>query len=137
MLNKIRKMKARKGFTLVELVVVVAIIAILTAVAAPRFLSMTESSKVAAVESNCQALRAAASLYMADHGGKAPASADLLNPYLANPFASLANNPDGATYTIAATGITATLTGITNESRYTSRPNITGSGGTLTFTYPF
>ncbi len=35
MLNKIRKLRAKKGFTLVELIVVIAIIAILTAVIVP------------------------------------------------------------------------------------------------------
>ncbi|MBD5116224.1 MAG: prepilin-type N-terminal cleavage/methylation domain-containing protein [Ruminococcaceae bacterium] len=35
MLNKIRKLKEKKGFTLVELIVVIAIIAILTAVIVP------------------------------------------------------------------------------------------------------
>ena len=35
MLNKIRKLRAKKGFTLVELIVVIAIIAILTAVLVP------------------------------------------------------------------------------------------------------
>lgn len=35
MLNKIRKLREKKGFTLVELIVVIAIIAILTAVLVP------------------------------------------------------------------------------------------------------
>jgi len=46
LMNKIRK--ANKGFTLVELIIVVAIIAVLTVVLAPQYVKYIEKSKVAA-----------------------------------------------------------------------------------------
>ncbi|QNP78295.1 type II secretion system protein [Phascolarctobacterium faecium] len=39
-------MKNRKGFTLVELVVVIAILGILAGLAIPRFMSATETARV-------------------------------------------------------------------------------------------
>ena len=44
MLNKIRKLREKKGFTLVELIVVIAIIAILTAVLVPLIGNWTQQA---------------------------------------------------------------------------------------------
>ena len=49
LMNKIRKSNA--GFTLVELIIVIAIIAILTVVLAPQYVKYVEKSKLSADES--------------------------------------------------------------------------------------
>jgi prepilin-type N-terminal cleavage/methylation domain-containing protein len=49
--------KKRNGFTLIELVVVIAIIAVLAAVALPRFMNMQDDAKIAATKSNLGAIR--------------------------------------------------------------------------------
>ena len=45
MMNKMRKMKNKKGFTLMEMLIVVAIIAILIAIAIPTFASSLNKAK--------------------------------------------------------------------------------------------
>ena len=52
MMNKMRKMKNKKGFTLMEMLIVVAIIAILIASAIPTFAASLNKARVATDEAN-------------------------------------------------------------------------------------
>ena len=64
MMNKMRKMKNKKGFTLMEMLIVVAIIGILIAIAIPTFNNALNKARVSADEAN---LRSYYAEVVADH----------------------------------------------------------------------
>jgi prepilin-type N-terminal cleavage/methylation domain-containing protein len=66
------KVRSSKGFTLIELMIVVAIIGILAAVAIPKFADLVTKSKEASVKGNLGAIRSALSIYYGDTEGEYP-----------------------------------------------------------------
>jgi prepilin-type N-terminal cleavage/methylation domain-containing protein len=69
MLKLFRKPKRRKGFTLVELVTTVAIIAVITGVAMPLYQSAQDSARLSAAEMNITILRQAMMQFVGENEG--------------------------------------------------------------------
>jgi general secretion pathway protein G len=80
----------RRGFTLIELVVVILILGIIGAVAAPRMLNTLATARTNTARENVQLIREAIEMYKTqDPNNNYPPAATLataLQPYLKGPF---------------------------------------------------
>ena len=106
-------MKLQKGFTLVELMIVVVIVAILSVVALPAYNNYTIRGKIPDATANLATKRVAMEQYFQDNrtytigGGACPASVapdSTSSAYFR--FTCVATPPPTNTYTITATGRT-------------------------------
>ena len=70
-LNEIAK-RTKEGFTLIEILVVVAIIGMLGAVAVPRLMDYLADARIATTRSLIKNIEDACSMYSVKHGGKYP-----------------------------------------------------------------
>jgi general secretion pathway protein G len=66
--------RRRAGFTLVELVVVIMIIGILAAIAAPKIFSTSQTANQNAARANLRVIRDALDTYAANNAGQYPAA---------------------------------------------------------------
>jgi prepilin-type N-terminal cleavage/methylation domain-containing protein len=74
------------GFTLIELMIVVAIIGILAALALPKFAQLVEKSREAATKGNMNSVRSAVSIYYGDNEGIYPTYLECGSGYLFSRF---------------------------------------------------
>ena len=105
MLSKIRRRSG--GFTLIELMIVIAIIAILAAILVPNFIRARAQGQLTACKSNLKNIGTALEMYSTDWSGKYPGTTTLLTP---NYLKTIPECPSAASVTYsAAFGSTAPL----------------------------
>jgi prepilin-type N-terminal cleavage/methylation domain-containing protein len=69
---KIKKIETQRGFTLIELMIVVAIIGILAGIAIPQFANLVSKAQEGATKGNLSTLRSAIAIYYGDTQGVYP-----------------------------------------------------------------
>ena len=120
-------LKNKKGFTLVELMVVVVILGILAAIAVPMYTSATEQSERRAVEANLRTIDGAISQFQATHDGTDPADlAALVGVNIQN----TPTGPGTATYALGGTPLRGQVTSTANVGGKTL------AGESLPITWP-
>ena len=71
--EKMKKVnRKQKGFTLVELLIVVIVLAVLAGIVIPQFSTSTDDAKLSVVQSDLSTIRASVELYYHQHNGVYP-----------------------------------------------------------------
>ena len=112
--------RSTKGFTLVEIMIVVVIIGLLAAMAIPAFQKVRQSSQDKAVLNNARQLSAASDQYFLENGVSTVQSVNLVG---ATNYVKAVNTVANETYPDAFTqGITITIDGIAGARTVTYSP---------------
>jgi type IV pilus assembly protein PilA len=112
--------RSTKGFTLVEIMIVVVIIGLLAAMAIPAFQKVRQSSQDKAVLNNARQLSAASDQYFLENGVSTCASANLVG---ATNYVKAVNTVAGETYPTNFTqGVTITISGVAGARTVTYSP---------------
>ena len=90
--------RVKKGFTLIEILIVVIILGILAAIVIPQFSNASTAAKTSSVTSTAQSLRSQVALYKLQHSDTLPAAANFWN------LMTTQTDSSGAAWTTASAG---------------------------------
>jgi len=96
--NFLRNIGNKKGFTLVEVVTVIAILSLLVSIAAPKFVDIRIKAERSAVEANLKTIETAITLYEIQYGSL-PDDADI-SDLKGNTLQIIPEGPKDAQYNI-------------------------------------
>ncbi len=120
-----RRHRARSGFTIIELMIVAAIIGVVSAIAIPNFLRYQSNAKTAEAKTNLGALRVAEEAYFSEHGVHLAANPEPpLIPgtvqadfdEVGSDFANLGWSPEGRVYFSYGVALSADQIGYTADA---------------------
>ena len=112
--------RSNKGFTLVEIMIVVVIIGLLAAMAIPAFQKVRQSSQDKAVLNNARQLSAAADQYFLENGVSSVLPTGLIG---ATNYVKAVNTVAGESYPTGYTqGVTITIAGVAGARTVTYAP---------------
>ena len=112
--------RSNKGFTLVEIMIVVVIIGLLAAMAIPAFQKVRQASQDKAVLNNARQMSAASDQYFLEYGGSSVASSNLVG---ATNYVKALNTVAAEGYPVGYTqGVTITITAVAGLRTITYSP---------------
>jgi len=130
---------AQRGFTLIELMVVIAIIAILAAILIPNFMHARAESQTTACEANEKQIATAVEEYAVDHGGSYGAGGTVTSTLLGTVYlaASPRDPVNNSNYSLTTAGGTYGSYQVTDAGGHdtTTTGGLAGGPGTGSIVY--
>lgn len=127
LMNLRKKLTNQKGFTLIELMVVIAIIGILAAIAIPKMSSATDSAKIAKIQADLRTISGAEAIYYSQQGSYTSDMSVLVSAGLLASTVTPPTSGGATSYTLSAT---------TGEATYVFSGKTYSSNGTATNVTP-
>lgn len=129
------KSAKQKGFTIVELLVVIVVIGILAAITMVSYSGVTTKAKATAAQSNAVSVKSVIETYYADNGlnagnGVWPANAGLVNNY-SNGATALVKLPTGVTLSAGTVALSAAAG--SGDKTVTYMQNTGATGGCIAY----